>query len=640
MAVSGYIGTGGGSLDFTAKRSLNVTLPANTYPSGTITFTNISSGNAYWRNNFTTTQTLDIYLVNADVTQWVKLFTLTIGGSSSDVTTRTATVNAPQLAGAQLYLYAEGTVNAKNAIVLRNQTSVTIDTASTSLSVTCSAGAGGTLSASALSATPGSTVTLYPSASTGYYLTGYTTSPAVTITNNQFVMPNSAISITANFAKISYTISKAASPSGGGTVTTSKNSATYGESITISQTPATGYYFNGWTTSPSLTISGGAFTMPASNVSITARYLKRSTGSLNKTSMAGGSTVTLTISSESTAYTHKYKLSFGTNMETGLVNVAAGVSSVTISVPESWSNQIPSAASKTGGTLTLETYSGSTKIGTYTISSLTYTVPTSAVPSIGTITTSIARTIGSKTYANVGNYYVQSHCGVRTQASASGSLSATISQMKLTISGYSGGSYSKTISSGSMDFTSGLLTISGSTIITVTATDTRGRTSSKTATITVSAYNNPAGSLKVWRVDAQGQDDDVGQYGKYQITKSYTAIGSNSLTVQLTASGSTVTITGTTGDILPGNRKTFNLQQEYTIKLTLTDAFETVVINQTLPSAKFIIYVSANGNKLGFMKAAQYGAASAETIEFSGNATIYIGNQTLAQYIQSVVNNM
>ena len=57
--------------------------------------------------------------------------------------------------------------------------------------------------------------------------------------------------------------------------------------------------------------------MPDQNVSITAYYYKLSTGTLNKSSMEGGSTVTLTITTQSTAYKHYYNLSFGSGMATG-----------------------------------------------------------------------------------------------------------------------------------------------------------------------------------------------------------------------------------------------------------------------------------------------------------------------------------
>ena len=642
--ASGSIG--GGSILFKTPQSIGITLGSNTYPKGTFTMTNLDRDHAWWRKDSVPSCYIDIYLCDSEGNNRYYLFRVEINGGqyTTSFTPYTASVDAIGLKGKALYLIGVGylipgtSANSIDYIRLINTTGITLDTAEDKYSITVSAGTGGSLSASVASASPGETVTLTPSASTGYYLTGYTTNPSVTITNNTFTMPSSAISVTANFAKITYTISKGASPSGGGTVTTSANSATMGTSVTVSQTPATGYYFNGWTTSPALTISGGAFTMPASNVSIVANYLKRSTASLNKSTLTGNDTAILTISADKSTYTHSYKLSFGTNMETGWVSVAANVPSVTISIPDSWSNQIPSATSKRGGTLTVKTYSGSTEIGSYTISGLTYAVRASAVPTLNNITTSIARTIGGVTYANVGNYYVQKHCGVRIQDSASGVLGSSISSMSVSLSGYSGSSYSKTVSAASVDFTTGLLTISGTTTITVTATDSRGRTASKTATITVTAYSAPSGSLSVRRVDASRNNDDRGEYAMYTKTNSYTAVGSNSLTVTLTSQGSSVTGPANSGDLLPNSRQTFSIQQEYTITLTLADLFETTVITAKVNSARFIIYTDANGTKLGFMKATTKSIPSGKdsTIEFSGTSQIYIGDETLEAYIQRI----
>lgn len=531
--------------------------------------------------------------------------------------------------------------NTANAYVTFTAT-ITMEYDPGQYAITYSAGTGGSLTGSVNSATAGTVVTLYPVASTGYQFGSWSSSPSVSISNNKFTMPASAVTITANFTKINYTISKAASPSAGGTVTTSANTATMGTTVTLSQTTNSGYYFNGWSSSPSLTISNNSFTMPASNVSITANYLKRSTASISKTSMTGGENITLTISPDKSTYSHKYNLSFGTNMETGWVNVAAGTTSVSVAVQASWSNYIPNAASKTGGTMTVKTYSGSTEIGSYTISSLTFNVPASAKPSIGTITKSVARTIGGTTYANVGDIYVQNKCGVRVQTSASTSYSATISSLTVSLNGYSGSNHSKTVSSGSIDFTTGLLTISGTQTITVTATDSRNRTTTATTTISVSAYNAPGGTLSAWRVDSSGNTDAFGTYAKYALTTSYSAVGSNSLTVTLTSQGSSKTGPASTGDILPGSRQTFNVQQEYTITLTLTDAFGTVTITSKVPSARFIMYVDANGTRMGVMKAASKTIPSGKdsTFEISGNTQVYIGDSKLEDYIRSIVNNM
>lgn len=515
------------------------------------------------------------------------------------------------------------------------------------VSVSTTPSGSGSASLSKTTANYGDQITVTTTPGRGWKLKSITTSPSLTVSNNKFTMPAGNVAVTVTFEKISYSITKGSSPSGAGTVTTNKNTANYGDTITVSQTPASGYYFNGWTTSPANLISSGQFTMPDSNVSITANYLKRSTASTDKTNLTSGGTVKLTISADKSTYTHKYRLNFGTGMDSGWVNVAAGVSVVNISVPDSWASSIPSATQKTGGTLTVETYNGSTKIGEYTLTGFIYNVRSNAVPTLGTITESIARTIGGVIYANVGNYYVQNKCGVRVQGSASGVLGSKISKIEISLSGYSAAAYkgSATGSSSSLsiDWTSGLLTISGTVTITVTATDSRGRTVTGTKTITVTAYSRPSGSLAVRRVNSSGNDDVMGTYAKYTKTSSYTSVGSNALTVTLTdGQGHSVTNPANSGDLLPGNRKQYAEISEYEITLTLQDSFETVSYVVKLPTAQFLISAAADGTRLALMKAVNESLSKNSkngVLEISDLVQVYIGTETLEAFIRRIANS-
>ena len=652
---TGSLNSGSGRLDFVTPQSLGVTMSAGEYPDGTITFNGIStSATAYWMQQkqcYHPERTYEwkCYLCDSAGNNKVQFMTVSFQGDDRgynyNYTKKSGTLaNAQALAGKALYMTVDPPVLSGSTLVDKvafkfiGSSTITINTASISYShtITASAGTGGTLVASKSSATAGEQITLTPTPATGYQFSSYTISPnTVTISANKFTMPDANVTVTANFTKIAYTITKATNPSGAGTVTTKKSgtdviSANYGDSIAIAQTPATGYYFNGWTTSPAVAISSNAFSMPANAITVTANYLKRSTGSLNKSSMDGGSTVTLTIAADKTTYSHKYKLSFGTNMETSLTAVAAGTTSVTISVPLNWSAQIPNATSKGSGTLLLETYNGSTKIGEYTITGLTYTVPASVKPTMGTITL-------SRGGSGIQGYYVQNYSNVTIGCTASGQQGATITAMSLTMSGYSGSNYSATSSSGSITKTTGMLTIAGTTTINITATDSRGRISNTSTTITVQAYTKPSGSLTVWRVNSGGTADDMGTYAKYSLTKQYTQLGNNALTVTLTGGGSSQSNPGDSGNILPNSRKTFGVTSEYTITLTLTDLLDSVTISVKLPSARFIIYVDTSGNKIGFMKVPNKTIPSgkARTFEISADSQVYIGDDTLEDYINS-----
>ena len=212
---------------------------------------------------------------------------------------------------------------------------------------------GNRLTADKETAQEGETVTLYPQPNTGYELDYYTSNREITITNNKFVMPGMNTNVTAHWKLKNYTITKAVSPAGAGTVS-GASSATMGTSVTLTQTPAAGYYFAGWQISTGQIGSNGTFTMPAQNVTVTAKYLKRSEANLNKSTLTGGESAVLTISPEKSTFSHKYKLSFGTGMETDLTDVTAGTTAVTLQIPASWASEIPTAATKSGGTLTVQ----------------------------------------------------------------------------------------------------------------------------------------------------------------------------------------------------------------------------------------------------------------------------------------------
>ena len=420
----------------------------------------------------------------------------------------------------------------------------------------------------------------------------------------------------------------------GGTLSANKSKATAGTTVTLTPTANSGYVFKDYTKNPSsLAITNNQFTMPSKNVTVTANWWKLSTGSLSKKSMNGGETITLTITAQTTGLSHKYKLSFGANMETGWVDVAAGTKSVNITVPLNWSAQLPNTTSQSGGTLTLRTYNGSTNLGNTTITGLTYKVPSSVKPTMGTITASIARTIGNVTFANIGNVYAQNHCGVRVQASASGQQSATIVGLSVKIGSYEGNKYNKTVTTSSVDFTSGVLGTAGTNKITVTATDSRGRTNSASVNITVSAYYPPRGSLSVWRCNSAGTRDDMGVYGKYSLTKEYSAIGNNTLTWTLTTRSQTKTSPANTGDLLPSNRLEFSETKEYSVVLTLTDGLETTTITAKLPSAMYMMafYSTDDADKIGVMKYPNKSvpAGKTGTFEISPTTQVYIGDKTI-----------
>ena len=216
----------------------------------------------------------------------------TTGGTLASATSASTTLTMPN---------ANVTVTASFTHVLYN------------ITTGISPSGGGDISVSSNTGYYNDQITLTATPSDGYQFSSWSTDPSVTITSNTFNMPNGNISVTANFTKIDYTINSSVSPAGAGTVTLGAQTANIGDVITISATPASGYAFSGWSaTAGTITDSSSAsttFTVPASNVTITATFVLDSvaisfsvfptgTGTLTKfpdsESYAGGTQVTVT----------------------------------------------------------------------------------------------------------------------------------------------------------------------------------------------------------------------------------------------------------------------------------------------------------------------------------------------------------
>ena len=139
----------------------------------------------------------------------------------------------------------------------------------------------GTITAPA-SAQIGSTVTLSCTPDTGYVLQYFTVNGSQ-IQGNTFIMPASNVTVSASVAAIEYTIS-VTQPSHG--VITAPGTATYGSTVTLSCTPATGYSLDHFTVD-GVQIVGNTFTMPAYDVTIGAS-VSANTYTISVTQTTGG----------------------------------------------------------------------------------------------------------------------------------------------------------------------------------------------------------------------------------------------------------------------------------------------------------------------------------------------------------------
>lgn len=235
---------------------------------------------------------------------------------------------------------------------------------------------------------------------------------------------------------------------------------------------------------------------------------RTSTPTLSTNSVDMGEKVTIYTNRESTALTHDLAYSFaGGSYVTFATGVAA---SYTWTTPD-LASRIPST---TSGSLTIRciTKSGATSVGTKTLT-MTLKVPSTVVPTISTVDTAEA-TEGITAQFGA---FVKLKSKIKATITAAGAKGSTITSYSSTFNGksYSGASW-----------TSAAVTSSGTLNIVVKVTDSRGRTTSKTVTVTVQDYSTPAiYALQVYRINADGTENREGEHIAVQYKYGVTNLG-------------------------------------------------------------------------------------------------------------------
>lgn len=270
-----------------------------------------------------------------------------------------------------------------------------------------------------------------------------------------------------------------------------------------------------------------------------------------------GSAVNITIDRKSTNFTHVVKYSFAGSSTTTVTSNAA--TSSTFTPPLSLASQIPN--STTGSlTVSVTTMNGSTQIGSTVSKSVNLGVPGSVVPTMGAPT---ATRVDNGVPSDWG-VYVQgvSKCTVKIN-SAAGAYGSTIKSYSIT-----GGGLNSTSSSA----TTGVLTSSGTITFTCKITDSRGRTASKTVSISVVAYSAPSIKVSAERCDADGNVAGDGTYLKVTADYTIASVSSkNSVTSKkVTCNGaSDTTFADNTAFVFAAN---VSIGSTYILTASVTDA--------------------------------------------------------------------
>ena len=231
--------------------------------------------------------------------------------------------------------------------------------------------------------------------------------------------------------------------------------------------------------SVNVAINVGGYGSATVNLSIPLPTIPRASD-VSAASGTIGSAMTINISRKNSAFTHTVKYSFGSKSGT----IASGVgTSTTWTPPSDLATVLPNSTSG-NGTITVETYSGSTKIGSKS-ANLFLNVPDSYKPSLSGITLDDTNT-SVKTVLNTSNTFLQILSNIKVSFNgASGSYGSSISNYRAEIVGKN---QNTTLNGGTL----GMMNFNGDVTIRATVTDSRGRTSNAVdVKATVLSYFTP-----------------------------------------------------------------------------------------------------------------------------------------------------
>ena len=199
--------------------------------------------------------------------------------------------------------------------------------------------------------------------------------------------------------------------------------------------------------------------------------------------------------------------------------------------------------------------------------------------------------------------YVQGKSQCKLTATASGIYGSTIKSYQI--------KQGSTILGSSSTVTTPILNTSGSITYTVIVTDSRGRTASKTVSITVKSYSSPSfSSVRCQRCLANGTVNDDGTYIKALAKFTYSAIGQNSVTSTVAFKkpedeewSAEVAFTSNTAKVIAGSA---SIDSSYQVMFKLIDEFNTVQYIDILSTAYTTMDFRKGGKGVAIGKVSEY----------------------------------
>ena len=344
--------------------------------------------------------------------------------------------------------------------------------------------------------------------------------------------------------------------------------------------------------SGSFSISGSSYLSNGSiSCSIVLDQIPRATKpTLSASTVALGSAVTIGIAPAVSTWTHNLYYRVGTG---SWVRFATGVkSNYAWAVPLAIADNFPSA---TSGTITIgvNTYNGSTLIGGTQTINLNITIPASVAPSVSSVSVSERE----QPIQLFGAGYVQGKSRFLVNSSASGAYGSWITGYRFDVGSQS---YTNTSNSYEMQET---VRDSGTVTIKVTVTDSRGRTASRSITVSVLPYSVPqiTGFDCSRCGDAKGTVNNSGEFLKVYMAFSVSSLNNNNTgkyKLEYCQTGASSWTALTSGDSYSysgtfiSSTALLNSANSYKVRLTVWDSFtSSVIVREVGTAVRLLSYI-------------------------------------------------
>lgn len=343
-----------------------------------------------------------------------------------------------------------------------------------------------------------------------------------------------------------------------------------------------------------VTLSGTKYNTVSTSNTVTLPAIPRTTPVSTSGTAKFGATITITHTRPSTAFTITLRYTCGS--ASGTIITKQATNSTSWTVPKDLQSQIPKSTS-IPITIYCDTYSGDTLIGT-TYTSYTCSIADDCNPSLTTLSCSNPDTGGTTFYQGVSK--------LRVEVGYNQAYSSPIEKFVMTVDG-------QTITNYGYIIWSGVLQNSGAKNVTITITDGRGRTATKTWTnaFTVTAYSAPKinnFTCKRMALDEDGNPviSNLGTKGYFSYDISWHSSSTNKVRkfyYKPNASSSWTTIS-----LSNDSQTDYNFNNSlasgsgYDLKLEISDQVTTVSQTIQMPYLFPLINLSADGTSIAFGK--------------------------------------